>query len=328
MEQSEYRRNFVEIIDGCSTAFINHKRVFIQHKKISDVVDYDLIYKNFLDYAVGKGMPQQSDVLDEQIEAGEWDPQDDETIVEKEHFIKNLNATKSEMVLQSVKDTLQSQIEEAESHVKALKLKKDIILANSAERYATNRANDYYIMRSFYKDVEQKEPLYTEEEFEFLEDKQLKSMISSYNEFNDRFSEESIMHLAIQDFFKTYYTFSETSNDFYGKPVVQLTNFQLHLLIYTKIFKNIFENNKDIPERVKKNPTALLDFAEGKQGREKMEQKLKNKGSAVSSIVGATKEDYKDLGVEPESSQKTMHEAAKAKGGRLSMKDLMNLNGF
>ena len=165
MDQSEYRRNFVEIIDGCSTAFINHKRVFIQHKKISDVVDYDLVYKNFLDYAVKKGMPEEKDVLNEQIEAGQWDPHDDEVIVEREHFIKNLKATKSEMVLQSVKDTLQSQIEDAEAHISVLKLKREAIISNSAERYATNRANDYYITKSFYKDVEQKKPLYTEEEF-------------------------------------------------------------------------------------------------------------------------------------------------------------------
>jgi hypothetical protein len=328
VEQTEYRRNFVEIIDGCSTAFINHKRVFIQHKKISDVVDYDLVYQNFLDYAINKGMPEQKDVLNEQIEAGEWDPRDDETIEEREHFIKNLKATKSEMVLQSVKDTLQSQIEDAESYVLVLKNKKEAIISNSAERYATNRANDYYITKSFYKDVNQKEPLYTEEEFEFLDDEVLTSMISAYNDFNSRFSEESIQGLAIQDFFKTYYSFSETSSDFYGKPVVALTNFQLHLIIYTKIFKNIFETNKDIPERIKSNPSALMDYAEGKSKRDKVESKLKSNKSGVSSIVGATKEDYADMGVETESGQKTMHQAAKAKGGRLSMKDLMDLNGF
>jgi hypothetical protein len=328
VDQTEYRRNFVEIIDGCSTAFINHKRVFIQHKKISDVVDYDLVYQNFLDYAINKGMPEQKDVLNEQIEAGEWDPRDDETIEEREHFIKNLKATKSEMVLQSVKDTLQSQIEDAESYVLVLKNKKEAIISNSAERYATNRANDYYITKSFYKDVNQKEPLYTEEEFEFLDDEVLTSMISAYNDFNSRFSEESIQGLAIQDFFKTYYSFSETSSDFYGKPVVALTNFQLHLIIYTKIFKNIFETNKDIPERIKSNPSALMDYAEGKSKRDKVESKLKSNKSGVSSIVGATKEDYADMGVETESGQKTMHQAAKAKGGRLSMKDLMDLNGF
>lgn len=328
MEQSEYRRNFVEIIDGCSTAFINHKRVFIQHKRISDVVDYDLVYQNFLDYALKKGMPGEKEILDVQIEAGEWDPKNDEVIAEREHFVKNLITTKNDMVLQSVKDTIQSQIEDAGDLIRALKSQKEAIISNCAERYATNRANDYYIVRSFFKDVDQKIPLYTEEEFEYLEEKKLRDMIDAYNEFNARFSEESIQNLALQDFFKTYYSFSETSNDFFGVPVVRLTNFQLHLLIYTKIFKNIFETNKEIPERIQKNPQALLDFAEGKAGRDKMESKLKNSGSGVSTIVGATKEDYADLGVEAKSSQKTMHQAAKDKGGRLSMKDLMELNGI
>ena len=198
METSKYRRNFVEIIDGCSSSFIKHKRVYIQHKRIADVVDYDLVYKNYLEYASGRGMPKEADVLEEQIEAAEWDPADDDVIIEKEAFITNLKLTKSDMVLQSVKNTIQGQIEEAQQDVLYLKAKKEAIISNSAERYATNRANDYYIIKSFYKDVAMTDPLFSEEEFEFLEENKLKSIIRSYNEFNERFSEESIMDLSVQ----------------------------------------------------------------------------------------------------------------------------------
>ena len=36
-----------------------------------------------------------------------------------------------------------------------------------------------------------------------------------------------------------------------------LTNFQLNLTIYTRIFKNIFEMNEDIPEKIKQDPEAF-----------------------------------------------------------------------
>jgi len=330
VEPSEYKRNFVEIIDGCSTAFIKHKRVFIQHKKIADVVDYDLIYQNFLDYAKGRGMPSEEDILQEQIEGGFWDPEDDSKIEEREAFVENLKLTKSEMIIEEVRKNIQNQIDDALSEINFLKNKKENLISSCAERYATNRANDYYIVRSFFKDVKQKDYLYTEEQFEYLEHEELTDLISAYNKFNERFSDISIQKLALQDFLKTYYSFSETSTDFYGKPAVDLTNFQLHLLIYVKIFKNIFESNKDIPERMHKDPQALMDFAEGKRTRERVQSKIKNNSNAISTVVGATKEDYKDMGVEPAqtTNQKTMHDAAKAKGGRLSMKDLMALNGL
>ena len=40
--------------------------------------------------------------------------------------------------------------------------------------------------------------------------------------------------------------------------------------MYTRIFKNIFEQNDDIPERIMDDPAALLDFANSSEAREEM----------------------------------------------------------
>ena len=62
--------------------------------------------------------------------------------------------------------------------------------------------------------------------------------------------------------------------DFFGSPVVKLNNFQLNLLIYTRIFKNIFETNEDIPDKIKKDPEALLDYANSSEARDEMKNKM------------------------------------------------------
>ena len=113
--------------------------------------------------------------------------------------------------------------------------------------------------------------------------------------------------------------------DFFGVPVVKLNNFQLNLLIYTRIFKNIFEMNDDIPDKIKKDPEALLDYANSSEVREEVKGKM-NDSSSASTIVGATKEDLEELGMNT-SSGTNLHEAAKKKGGSLSMKDLMDISG-
>ena len=113
--------------------------------------------------------------------------------------------------------------------------------------------------------------------------------------------------------------------DFFGIPVVKLNNFQLNLLIYTRIFKNIFEMNDDIPDKIKKDPEALLDYANSSEAREEVKSKM-NASSSASTIVGATKEDLEELGMNT-SSGTSLHEAAKKKGGSLSMKDLMDIGG-
>ena len=55
-------------------------------------------------------------------------------------------------------------------------------------------------------------------------------------------------------------------------------------------------------------------------------KKKVGESSSASTIVGATKEDLEELGLEGQSGS-TLHEEAKKKGGSLSMKDLMDLGG-
>ena len=107
--------------------------------------------------------------------------------------------------------------------------------------YASNRANDFYIVNSFYKDKELTDPLFTQEEYEYMDASEASKLIKMYNEFHNRFSEENIQKLTLQGFYRIYYAFSVTANDFFGDPILYLTNFQLNLIMYTRIFKNIFD---------------------------------------------------------------------------------------
>ena len=322
-----YRQNLVEIIDGSSTAFIKDQRVFIKHKSVSDVVDYEIIHDNFLDKAIRRGLPTQEEVLDELKIAEIWTDADEEFIVSHKHYIEGLKISKGSLYLDSAIQAINRQLEDAEHELKTHVEKKFQLLQNCAETYAINRANDYYILRSFYKDKDTTELLYTEEEFEYLNSSLLAEVISSYNQFHGRFSEDQIMELVLQDFYKIYYSFSETATDFFGKPVCKLTNFQLNLIIYTRIFKNIFDNHNDIPEKIQKDPKALMDFAVSADARDKAKGELNKEGSAGASVVGATKEDLENLGLNT-GTQQTLTEVAKKKGGSLSMKDLMDLNGI
>ena len=325
MEESEYRKNLVEIIDGSSTVFLNGKRVFIKHKSLSDIVDYELIYSNHFDQAQKKGLPTEEEILQQLNDSEIWTNSDEQNLVTKKDFKESLIRNKKNVVLESAIKRVEKQIEDTEAEIHAIEEKKRNLMSNSAESYATNRANDFYIVNSYYKDKEQKELLYTEEEYEYLDRATLALIIGDYSEFSKRFSEDSVQNLVLQDFYKVYYGFCETSQDFFGRPALDLTNFQLNLFIYTRIFKNIFENLENIPERIHKDPKALLAFANSSKTREQVKSKL-DSDSAGASIVGATKEDMEGLGLETEG-QTSLREEALKKGGSLSMKDLMKLSG-
>ena len=325
MDPKEYRGLFKEIVDGFSAYYVGEKKRFIKHQSTSDLVDFDQVYQMHFDRAIARGLPTEEEIFSDLEKEGVWSKSDDAEIETQKFYLQSLVKNKKNIYLKSALQRVNEQIKEAEKKLNELTSQKENLISNSSERYATNRANDFYMFNSFYKTQDLDEPLYTQEEFENISTKEVTALVRIYNSFHAKFSEKKIQHLAIQDFYKIYYSFSESTMDFFGKPVVKLNNFQLNLLIYTRIFKNIFEMNDDIPDKIKKDPEALLDYANSSEAREEVKGKM-NDSSSASTIVGATKEDLEELGMNT-SSGTSLHEAAKKKGGSLSMKDLMDIGG-
>lgn len=199
------------------------------------------------------------------------------------------------------------------------------MLGNTCEEYGRNKAHDFYILKSFYSDKDLINPLYSEEEYNDLTQPQIGNLIGVYNDIFSAFSEESIQYMILEEFYSPYLGFAEDSMQFYGKPFCELTYNQVRMIVYTRIFKNIFDHNENIPEQIKKDPAALLDYGSISDS-EKEKVKSKFDDSAGSTIVGASQEDYEYLGVK-QTGGVSLHEEAKKKGGSLSMQDMMKLSG-
>lgn len=326
METKEYRLILKEIIDGFSTFYVGEKKRYIKHQCVSDVVDFEEVYDLHYKRAQERGLPTEKEVFSNLEKEGIWSPKDDAEIEKQSFYIESLQKNKKNLYLKSAITQINKQIEEASEDLQKLKIQKENLVSNCCERYALNRANDYYMFSSFFKDTELSCPIYSQEEFEYIEAKKVTELVKTYNMFHAKFSEENIQHLVLQDFYKIYYSFSESSTDFFGQPIVKLSNFQLNLIIYTRIFKNIFQQHDDIPEKIHKDPQALMDFSNSSEARDEMKKKIEDTEAGGSSIVGATKEDLEELGITP-SVGKSIESAAKEKGGSLSMKDLMDLSG-
>lgn len=280
-----------------------------------------------MERAKKKGLPTESEIFEDLKKDEMWTEKDEAEIEKQSFYVNSLIKNKKNIYLKSALDQVNKQIVEAEEKLLSLKSKKESFVSNSADKYALNRANDFYIVNSFYKDKELGQKLYTEKEFEYASTAEVSKLVQTYNEFHQTFSETNIKNLAIQDFYKSYYSFIDNLSDFFGKPVIDLTNYQLNLTLYTKIFKNILDQyGEEIPDRIKGDPDGLLDFANSSESRDKIKEEL-SKDSGASTIVGATKEDMEELGLSQPRQGKTLEDLAKEKGGSLSMKDLMNLSG-
>ena len=326
METKGYRLTLKEIIDGFSSCYIGKKKRYIKHQAVADVVEFESVYDLHYERARDRGLPTQKEILHNLQEENIWTPKDEAEIEKQSFYLESLQRNKKNLYLKSAINQVNKQIKEGEEALLKLQSQRRGLISNCCEDYALNRANDYYMFSSFFKDKKLSVPIYSQEEFEHVEAKKITDLVKIYNIFHSRFSEKNIQSLVLQDFYKIYYSFSESSTDFFGQPIVKLTNFQLNLIIYTRIFKNIFQQHQDIPEKISKDPDALMDFSNSSEAREDIKKKMGEADAGGSSIMGATAEDLQELGMES-SSTNSIEKAAQEKGGSLSMKDLMDLSG-
>jgi hypothetical protein len=325
VDATAYRKNFRDIVRGYSSSDYGGKTVYIKHLTPHDQVEIEEIEKNYHDRALKRGVPTEEDMLTLLKKEGDWTDEEETRIEQKKAFLQGLLSAKLKIVLPSHMEAQDKLIAKAREEIQAKELEKVELIGNTCEKYAKDRTNDFYIIKSFFRDQDLRKPLFKEEEFDVLSAIDLRKIIALYNTSFSSINEDSIQHLILQDFYTAYLGFTEDSMQFYGKPFCELTYVQIKLIVYSRIFKNIFEVEDNIPEKIKKDPQALMDYAtSNNDNKEKFQSKFAE--SDGSTIVGATKEDYQQLGLGAPGSV-DLHEEAKKKGGTLSMQDLMKLSG-
>lgn len=326
MESSKRRKIFRDIVRGYSTAEINDQQVFIKHLTPHDQVELEEIEESYFNKAKKRGVPTEREMLDYLKKEQQWVDADEEYINQKKLYLKNLKKALSKLMLKKDIDR-QKKIIEKEAHLlKAKLLEKFNLVGNTCERYAKDRSNDFYMIKSFFKDNNLSKPLFPEDVFDQLEDYDIKNVIHKYNSIFQSFDEENVQYTILEDFYNPYLSFAEDSMQFFGKPFCELTYNQIKLIVYTRMFKNIYDNNENIPESIMKDPAKLIEFgSSSRTEREKVKDKVSSGDG--STIVGAKEEDYERLGIDKPSGGVDLHEEARKKGGSLNMEDLMKLHG-
>jgi len=330
LESSVYRTIFRDIVRGWSKVSIDDSFFYIKHLSSLDQVEIDEIRGEYLKNAIERGIPKQSEILESLKKDKLWTNEDEAEITRQQQFIEIAQKNKSQLILKSKIDQQNEAIEQARETINKLNSKKNELMGVNAESYADKRSNDYYIIKSFYEDCDLKTPLFPEEcDYNNLYSEDVAKFINSYNEAFVMFEELKIQEMILQDFYYIYFPFSDDTVGFFGKPVCHLTYNQLKLIVYTKIFKNIFEQNSHIPDKIKKDPQALLDYGSiSSEAKEKI-QDVAESDKDGSTLFGATDEDYEYAGLTKPSEKPgvSLQDAAQKKGGSLSMEDLMQLSG-
>lgn len=327
-KKNNYRIAFKDIKNGFSEVLISGNLFYLKHISFDDQIDIDSVYDKYFSQAKKRGVPTHEDVLANLIEEKQWSQKQERDITLQEDFVKNLYKQKKNLYLRSEIERINKDIADGENRLNEMKNTRASLFARTAESYAEERVNDYYIIKCLYKDSDVKQPAYSEIQFDDIDSETLYTIIKEYNRIYKDINDDCIQKIVLQDFFNLYMPFAENPMEFYGKPICSLTYNQLKLLIYARFFKNVFQQNDKMPEDIKNDPDKIMDYVNANENAKKVMDKKGNKQNAAESIVGATEADLEYIGMKKKGERTlSLSEEAKKKGGTLSMDDMIKLFG-
>jgi len=313
-----------EAFDGYTKASFEEKPVYIKHVSIRDQRYLHNYYEKYRELAISKGLPSEEYQLEYVRNEGIWEDSDELAIENLKFEIKNLKQTARAVFLQSQKEDFLNQVEEKSNELIALQEKRKEIVGQTAETYAEIRSGDEILRFLLFKNKELTDHLYSEEEFGELESWQILKLSEIYKDVQKRLTDSTIQKAVLRPFFSMYLSLCEDVNGFYGKPITELTIYQLRVVLFGRMFHNIFQYTQDIPDYIKDDPEKLIAYSESQRNDGKNSGGIRDDADA-SAVFGATKEDMKNL--KTKKGNVLLSEEAKKAGGKLDMKQMMRLAG-
>ena len=331
MEDAGLKVVFSEVLKGFTLVESkNYGKIQVKHFTNFDSAELDIKNKLFYDKAINQGLPSRNDRIEYLLKEKIWTEEKNKEILQVKSMLSGLRNSKSKVFLQAHIDNINTQIGENQKKLADLEFEKEELIGFCAENYASRRINEHYMYNAVLNDKGEK--LFGAEEFEELEENSLVELIGLYNRSTKKFDSNNLKKISLSPFFTNlFYLCENNAHVFFGKPLVNLTFYQIELFGYARYYKSLMDNSEtQVPDDVKEDPEKMVEwFDSTKSARETLE-KSKNAGQdgSATSLVGASKQDLKRLGLDNPNETINLAKKAAEKGGKLNMEDMMKLHGM
>ena len=331
MEDAGLKVVFSEVLKGFTLVESkNYGKIQVKHFTNFDSAELDIKNKLFYDKAINQGLPSRNDRIEYLLKENIWTEEKNKEILQVKSMLSGLRNSKSKVFLQAHIDNINTQIGENQKKLADLEFEKEELIGFCAENYASRRINEHYMYNAVLNDKGEK--LFGAEEFEELEENSLVELIGLYNRSTKKFDSNNLKKISLSPFFTNlFYLCENNAHVFFGKPLVNLTFYQIELFGYARYYKSLIDNSEtQVPDDIKEDPEKMVEwFDSTKSARETLE-KSKNAGQdgSATSLVGASKQDLKRLGLDNPNETINLAKKAAEKGGKLNMEDMMKLHGM
>lgn len=297
--------------------------IYIKHFSLGDQVELDSFYQDVFDKAAAQGLPTEQDRLDFLAEEGLWTKDKEGDIATKKAYIKGLEGSLGKLVIKAQQDSIRKSLEDAKNALQEVVQEREELLLGTCEKYASNKLNNFVLYKSLFKESDCVTPYFSTEDFDDLGTMELAKWLNLYSTATKDLTLGNIKDLAVSGSFSNYFNIcADNASVFFPKQIYEWTFFQVNLINYGKVFKNILENVRDVPEHIKEDPDALLEYATQEGKRAEYQHNSDDKDAY--SVVGASKDDMDKMGVKPKGGV-DLHKYAAQRGDSLTMKDFIDM---
>ena len=319
----EYKSIFFQIINGYTPVYHScFGHIYLKHLTYIELSQLDVSYTSYLMEAKSKGILTFKEKESQVVRDGLWKDNDEIELDMNQKIVQDLRINYSKDYLASRRKKIKKDIDLFQNKVDALKLKKAYYIGQVAEDFAGVQLIYNKIVNSFFADKKCSQLLIVNDEI----DEEYDELRSLYYTTQEKLCQENIKKVALFPFFMNIYTLcQDDAHAFYGKSIVDLTNYQADLASYGRYFKHILSERQDIPKEVLNDPNQIIEWIEIQDNAKKAGIiGDDDTGDGSKSIVGASSEDLKLLGIKTQERFSLRQELEKH-GGKLNSDQLYNL---
>lgn len=323
MKADENLEVISEILQGVSVKKTSFGLVYFKH--ISQTDQREILSKSSVieSDAKEKGLLSEKEALQDLIDEEMWNDKQEQEIDETNKKIESIKNLINQLVLPSKRKKAEKDLKELENKINKINKEKQDLLGLTIEKYVSNKLQRLTIEKVLFYDKDCKQSVY-----EKLYSNDISKEIEIFKlqtNFFKKFSDDRISVAALSSYFSLYMPYCEDPLGIFGKPLKDLTSYQLKLISMGRYFLSIFKNcSKKIPESVAKDPDLLISFYEST--RQDGRNTNARSGSGGTTHFGATKHDIEAIKKEDEDAVDLTDEIKK-QGGHLNMEQMMKLHG-
>jgi len=321
-EFSICRKLYKDIINGYT--YIPYHKTYIKHFKEIDIGEINESKQKIIEDSKAEGLLSEKEKIDILIESDHWSQEKEFEIQSLEEQISNHKQAKTKLFIKAQLNAVQHEIDKKQEKLNTLITEKSSIVGLTVEKHAEKKSSEEIIKFALFKDSNFDQSFHTVEEYEELEHKELEKLILIYSEVMYDFSEKRIKMISAATFFMNALMLCKNNPFiFFGKPVSQLTNFQMEMFSYGLSFKNVLEKGNTPPVDMASDLEQMVEWYESSGNIQRLSEKAKDRDG--STVMGASKKELRMMSNEGDQVVDLVKEAEK-KGGELDIHDFVRIH--